>query len=204
MSPISAMMMPSQRLQKIATTIPMMTTRPPSEMPAMRERYPVTARPKRRRGGRFAVRVPGHPITVPGRSFEIRFPDGSFEIDASGQHPPPGVGEKIRRSGRKWRVIARTDGQPVILDVEDAEEPKPSMLRLRFPDGDLEIRWTSNHPPVGTLVRSRGSLWRVHRYSEGAVFLERAPPDDELEARPGVVPTMLDADAALLERIKEA
>ena len=40
-------MMPSTRLQKIATTIPMMTNRPPREIPATRVSYPVEDRWKR-------------------------------------------------------------------------------------------------------------------------------------------------------------
>ena len=38
---------------------------------------------------------------------------------------------------------------------------QPSILRLRFPDGDVELRWTSNELPVGVLVRSRGACARV-------------------------------------------
>jgi hypothetical protein len=34
-----------------------------------------------------------------------------------------------------------------------------SILRLRFPDGDVELRWTTKELPVGILVRSRGTLW---------------------------------------------
>ena len=59
---------------------------------------------------------------MPGRSFEIIYPNGDFEIDASGQHPPPTVGETIRRQGKEWRVTASTDGKPVIVRVELVEE----------------------------------------------------------------------------------
>jgi hypothetical protein len=59
---------------------------------------------------------------MPGRSFEIVYPNGSFEIDASGQHPPPAVGDVIRRRGKLWRVTATTDGKPVIVRVELVEE----------------------------------------------------------------------------------
>ena len=40
-------MMPRTRLQKIATTIPMMTNKPPREIPATRASYPVDDRWKR-------------------------------------------------------------------------------------------------------------------------------------------------------------
>jgi hypothetical protein len=54
---------------------------------------------------------------MPGRSFVVRFPNGTFEIDASNAHPPPEVGDTIRRSGKLWRVIARSDDMPVIVRV---------------------------------------------------------------------------------------
>ena len=41
------MMMPRTRLQKIATTIPMMTSSPPREIPATRTSHPVDDRRKR-------------------------------------------------------------------------------------------------------------------------------------------------------------
>ena len=60
---------------------------------------------------------------MPGRSYQIVYPNGNFEIDASGQHPPPSVGDTIRRQGKLWRVTASTDGKPVIVRVELAEKP---------------------------------------------------------------------------------
>jgi hypothetical protein len=59
---------------------------------------------------------------MPGRSFEVIYPSGDFEIDASRQHPPPKVGDTIRRKGKLWRVTATTDGKPVVVRVEPAEE----------------------------------------------------------------------------------
>jgi hypothetical protein len=59
---------------------------------------------------------------MPGRSFEIIYPNGDFEISASRQQPPPAVGDTIRRQGKLWRVTARTDGKPVIVRVELVEE----------------------------------------------------------------------------------
>jgi hypothetical protein len=60
---------------------------------------------------------------MPGRAFEIRFPNGDYEIDASGQQPPPNVGDVIRRNGELWRVKARSDDKPIRLWVEVAEKP---------------------------------------------------------------------------------
>jgi hypothetical protein len=59
---------------------------------------------------------------MPGRTFEIVYPNGDFEIDASGQHAPPTVGDRIRRRGKLWRVTATTDGKPVIVRVELVEK----------------------------------------------------------------------------------
>jgi hypothetical protein len=58
---------------------------------------------------------------MPGRTFEIRYPNGDFEIDA-GQYPPPAVGDRIRRKGQLWRVTAATNGKPVVVHVELADE----------------------------------------------------------------------------------
>jgi hypothetical protein len=43
---------------------------------------------------------------MPGRSYEIRYPDNYFEIDAVADKPPPAVGETIRRRGKMWKVTA--------------------------------------------------------------------------------------------------
>jgi hypothetical protein len=59
---------------------------------------------------------------MPGRSFVVRFPDGTFEIDASNERPPPEVGDTIRRNGKLWKVTARTDAQPVMLRVALVEK----------------------------------------------------------------------------------
>jgi hypothetical protein len=45
-----------------------------------------------------------HVTSIPGRSFEIRFPDGDFEIDAGTRRPPPDVGDTLRRRGKLWKV----------------------------------------------------------------------------------------------------
>ncbi len=80
----------------------------------------------------------------------------------------------------------------------------PGALRLRFPDGDVEIRWTSDALPVGVLVRSRGALWRVKRYDErGNVVLDVASPRDQAQYGPVGKPTPLGEDSILLETIVE-
>ena len=58
---------------------------------------------------------------MPGRAFQIVYPNGDFEIDVSLQHPPPAAGDTIRRRGKLWKVMAATDGKPVIVRVERAE-----------------------------------------------------------------------------------
>jgi hypothetical protein len=79
------------------------------------------------------------------------------------------------------------------------------ILTLRFPDGDVELRWNAGELPVGVLVRSRGALWRVSRYDEGgAVILEPASPEDQAYHGPVVKPTPLgDDESVLLETILE-
>ena len=66
---------------------------------------------------------------MPGRSFEIIYPNGDFEIDAAGQHAPPTVGDTIRRRGKLWRVTATTDGKPVIVRVELVEKRARDVAR---------------------------------------------------------------------------
>jgi hypothetical protein len=59
---------------------------------------------------------------MPGRSFAIHYPGGRYEVDAFSQHPPPAVGERIRRAGKTWKVTARTNGPPVVIRVELVNE----------------------------------------------------------------------------------
>jgi hypothetical protein len=78
------------------------------------------------------------------------------------------------------------------------------VLRLRFPDGDVELRWNTSQLPVGVLVRSRGALWRVSKYEGGVVILEPASPEDQVRHGPVVKPTSLgDDESVLLETIAE-
>ena len=78
------------------------------------------------------------------------------------------------------------------------------ILRLRFPDGEVELRWNSGELPVGVLVRSRGALWRVRSNEGGAVILEPASPEDQAAHGPVVKPTPFgDEESVLLETIVE-
>jgi hypothetical protein len=78
-----------------------------------------------------------------------------------------------------------------------------SILRLRFPDGEVEIRWTSNDLPIGVLVRSRGALWRVSRREEATVILEAASPEEQASHGPIVRPAPLGDEPIILETILE-
>lgn len=49
--------------------------------------------------------------------FEIRYPDGDYEIVAA-ERSPPAVGETIRHKGQLWKVTATTDGGSVVVHVE--------------------------------------------------------------------------------------
>ena len=78
------------------------------------------------------------------------------------------------------------------------------ILRLRFPDGDVELRWNTPELPVGVLVRSRGALWRVRSNEGGAVILEPASPEDQAPHGPVVKPTPLgEGESVLIETIVE-
>jgi hypothetical protein len=55
---------------------------------------------------------------VLGRAFQIRYPNGDFEIAVSQRSSPPVVGETMRRRGRLWRVRETSDGEYLVLHVE--------------------------------------------------------------------------------------
>jgi hypothetical protein len=65
--------------------------------------------------------------------------------------------------------------------------PQTPILILRFPDGDAEHRSTRGELPVGTLVRSRGTLWRVRRFNGTAAYLEKAESQPGPAGGPAVV-----------------
>jgi hypothetical protein len=81
---------------------------------------------------------------------------------------------------------------------------EPSILRIRFPDGDVELRWTTNKLAVGVLVRSRGALWRVSSVDGERVVLEPASSEAQAQHGPVVEPTPLGDDSVFLETIVEA
>ena len=78
-----------------------------------------------------------------------------------------------------------------------------SLLRLRFPDGDVEIRWTDKELPVGVLVRSRGAVWVVKESRDRSVLLEPAPSEVQAQHGPVVEPDALGEDSVFLETITE-
>jgi hypothetical protein len=83
---------------------------------------------------------------------------------------------------------------------DDATAPQ-SILRLRFPDGEVQIRWTDRPLPIGVLVRSRGSVWVVKDSRNGSVFLEPAPSEVQAQHGPVVKPDALGEDSVFLEAI---
>ena len=84
--------------------------------------------------------------------------------------------------------------------VADDGAPQ-SILRLRFPDGEVEIRWTDEELPVGVLVRSRGVVWVVKDTRNGSVFLEPAKSEVQAQHGPVVKPDALGEDSVFLETI---
>lgn len=80
---------------------------------------------------------------------------------------------------------------------------KKRVLRLRFPDGTVAIRWTGRELPVGVLVRSRGALWRVVASQPGRVVLAPASHEDTAQHGPTMKATPLGDEPVLLERMLE-
>ena len=74
---------------------------------------------------------------------------------------------------------------------------------LRFPDGESEWRSTRGELPIGTLVRSRGALWRVRDFDGGAVLLEEASLAVQVMHGPVVKPSPLGDEPTLLETVLE-
>ena len=85
----------------------------------------------------------------------------------------------------------------------DDGTPEPSILKLRFPDGDVELRWTTNDLPVGVLVRSRGALWRVRSNQDSIVVLDAASAEDAAQHGPITKPSPLGENSVFLETIVE-
>ena len=86
------------------------------------------------------------------------------------------------------------------MTPEDGIAPQ-SILKLRFPDGDVEIRWTDKELPVGVLVRSRGAVWVVKESGDGSVRLEPAPTEVQAQHGPVVQSDALGEDSVFIETI---
>ena len=84
-----------------------------------------------------------------------------------------------------------------------ARIPSTPIILLRFPDGEVEWRSTRGELPIGTLVRSRGALWRVRAYDGEAVLLEEASVEDQFMHGPVVKPSPLGDQPTLLETVIE-
>jgi hypothetical protein len=84
--------------------------------------------------------------------------------------------------------------------------PNTPILTLRFPDGDVEHRTTRGELPIGSLVRTRGSLWRVRSYSGGTAYLDAAdhPESAGAAAGPVIIPRTLGDTPLTLEIVAEA
>ena len=83
--------------------------------------------------------------------------------------------------------------------------PTTSILTLRFPDGDVEHRFTRGELPIGALVRSRGNLWRISQYVGPVAFLEAAEePVDGAPGGPLVLPSPFGDTPLTLEVLAEA
>jgi hypothetical protein len=50
--------------------------------------------------------------------FEIRYPDGDFEIAATQIHRLPVAGDRLRRKNRLWQVTYTEGRRPVLVHVE--------------------------------------------------------------------------------------
>ena len=81
--------------------------------------------------------------------------------------------------------------------------PGTPIVILRFPDGQVEWRSTRGELPIGTLVRSRGALWRVREFQGGTVLLAEASHEDQVMHGPVMQPSPLGDEPVLLETIIE-
>jgi hypothetical protein len=57
--------------------------------------------------------------------FEIRYPDGDFEIAATQIHRLPVAGDRFRRKDRLWQVTYTEGRRPVLVHVELVGEQSP-------------------------------------------------------------------------------
>lgn len=77
--------------------------------------------------------------------------------------------------------------------------PSTPIVTLRFPDGDVEHRSKRGELPIGTLIRSRGTHWRVTAFSGVIALLEPADPPAGPAGAPTTIPTPFGDDTPTVE-----
>ena len=75
--------------------------------------------------------------------------------------------------------------------------PSTPIHRLRFPD-EMQYRTTRGVLAVGTLLRARGTLWRVDSYEGPVAYLEAAEEHGQIGGAV-IIPTPLGEDPLTLE-----
>jgi hypothetical protein len=71
--------------------------------------------------------------------FEIRYPDGDFEIAATQVHSLPVVGDQFRRKDRLWRVTHTQGRRPVLVHVELVEHRPDNGAAERYESLDPDV-----------------------------------------------------------------
>jgi hypothetical protein len=74
--------------------------------------------------------------------FEIRYPDGDFEIAATQVHSVPVAGDQFRRKDRLWRVTHTEGGRPVLVHVELVERRPDNGAAERNESLDTDVSAT--------------------------------------------------------------
>ena len=62
---------------------------------------------------------------MPARQFEIRYPDGDYEVNSTSL-TFPAVGQTLVRKGVVWRVTRTQGSDPVFVYVEPAHDRQPA------------------------------------------------------------------------------
>ena len=70
--------------------------------------------------------------------FEIRYPDGDFEIAATQIHSLPVAGDQFRRKDRLWRVTYTEGRRPVLVHVELVEHRQDDRTAERYESLDRD------------------------------------------------------------------
>jgi hypothetical protein len=71
--------------------------------------------------------------------FEIRYPDGDFEIAATQVHGLPVAGDQFRRKDRLWRVTHTQGRRPVLVHVELVEHRPGNGAAERYESLDPDV-----------------------------------------------------------------